>query len=122
MGAQRARHLAIGFIVAIVLSIAAGRMATRGDGLAAAAADLRSTASSTLAVTLPSALQTFVAVTPCRVADTRGDGFTGQYGPPSIGAGGVRTFTIEVTDEPWPSAPIVKTVQRCSSVAKRLTE
>jgi hypothetical protein len=26
----------------------------------------------------------FVGITPCRVADTRGNGFTGQYGPPAL--------------------------------------
>jgi hypothetical protein len=36
----------------------------------------------------------FVAVTPCRVADTRGNGFTGAYGPPSIAANTTRTFVI----------------------------
>jgi N-acetylneuraminic acid mutarotase len=36
----------------------------------------------------------FVAVTPCRVADTRGYGFTGEYGPPAIGGSGTRVFTI----------------------------
>ena len=36
----------------------------------------------------------FIAVTPCRVADTRGNGFTGAYGPPSIGADTSRSFTI----------------------------
>jgi hypothetical protein len=36
----------------------------------------------------------FVAVDPCRVADTRGNGFTGAYGPPSIGANATRTFVI----------------------------
>ncbi len=37
----------------------------------------------------------FVPITPCRVADTRaGFGFTGAYGPPSIGAGSSRTFDI----------------------------
>jgi hypothetical protein len=36
----------------------------------------------------------FIAVTPCRVADTRGNGFTGAYGPPSIGADTSRPFTI----------------------------
>jgi hypothetical protein len=35
----------------------------------------------------------FVAITPCRVADTRGLGFTGQAGPPAINTG-VRTFQI----------------------------
>ncbi len=37
----------------------------------------------------------FYAVTPCRVADTRGNGFTGQYGPPAIAGNGTqRTFAI----------------------------
>lgn len=36
----------------------------------------------------------FLAVTPCRIADTRGNGFTGAYGPPSIGANTQRTFGI----------------------------
>jgi len=36
----------------------------------------------------------FVAVTPCRGADTRGAGFTGQYGPPSLAGNSTRTFTI----------------------------
>ena len=36
----------------------------------------------------------FIAVSPCRVADTRGNGFTGAYGPPSIGADTSRAFTI----------------------------
>ncbi len=36
----------------------------------------------------------FVGITPCRVADTRGNGFTGQYGPPSLVANANRNFTI----------------------------
>ena len=36
----------------------------------------------------------FIAITPCRVADTRGNGFTGQYGPPSLVANATRSFTI----------------------------
>lgn len=41
----------------------------------------------------PSALA-FHAVTPCRIADTRGFGFTGPYGPPSLTAGPVRSFAV----------------------------
>jgi hypothetical protein len=89
---QRFRYLAIGFIIAIALAFAADRVATRGEGLAAAA-DVGSGLAAPLAIIVPPSLN-FVAVTPCRVADTRGNGFTGQYGPPSIGSGGVRTFTI----------------------------
>ncbi len=34
-------------------------------------------------------------LSPCRVADTRGNGFTGQYGPPAIAGGGTqRTFVV----------------------------
>ena len=36
----------------------------------------------------------FIGVTPCRVADTRGNGFTGAYGPPSLAANVTRSFTI----------------------------
>ena len=36
----------------------------------------------------------FIALTPCRVADTRGNGFTGQYGPPGLVANATRSFTI----------------------------
>jgi len=36
----------------------------------------------------------FVGITPCRVADTRGNGFTGAYGPPSLVANANRNFTI----------------------------
>ncbi len=37
----------------------------------------------------------FVPVSPCRVADTRGNGFTGAYGPPSlVGGGPARSFPI----------------------------
>src|SRR5437762_1587065 len=35
-----------------------------------------------------------IAITPCRVADTRGNGFTGAYGPPSLVADATRSFTI----------------------------
>ena len=36
----------------------------------------------------------FIGVTPCRIADTRGNGFTGQYGPPALVANATRSFTI----------------------------
>jgi len=44
-------------------------------------------------VASPSALP-FFAVTPCRVADTRGYGFTGPYGSPFMAGGVPRNFTI----------------------------
>ena len=36
----------------------------------------------------------FIAIAPCRVADTRGNGFTGAYGPPSLAAGSPRSFVM----------------------------
>jgi hypothetical protein len=36
----------------------------------------------------------FHATPPCRIADTRGFGFTGPYGPPSLNAGAVRSFAV----------------------------
>ena len=37
----------------------------------------------------------FYPLPPCRIADTRsGAGFTGQFGPPTMGAGTTRTFTL----------------------------
>ena len=36
----------------------------------------------------------FIEVTPCRLADTRGNGFSGGYGPPSLVANATRSFTI----------------------------
>lgn len=43
---------------------------------------------------LPTAALAFVAVSPCRLVDTRGNGFTGTFGPPSLGAGAPRTFAL----------------------------
>ena len=39
----------------------------------------------------------FIAVNPCRIADTRGLGFSGQAGPPALTAGTTRTFEISGT-------------------------
>lgn len=36
----------------------------------------------------------YYRVTPCRVADTRGNGFTGAYGPPTMAGGASRVFTV----------------------------
>src|SRR5262249_34399562 len=39
-------------------------------------------------VQAPAGAQDFVAMTPCRLVDTRaGQGFTGAFGPPSLGGG-----------------------------------
>ena len=36
----------------------------------------------------------FVGITPCRLVDTRGNGFTGQYGPPALTQGAPRNFVL----------------------------
>ena len=46
------------------------------------------------AVSTASAPLPFVAITPCRVADTRGNGFVGAYGAPPLVANATRSFTI----------------------------
>jgi hypothetical protein len=46
----------------------------------------------------------FIAITPCRVVDTRGNGFTGAYGPPAlVGNGPARAFDIQAG--PCPGIP-----------------
>ncbi len=45
---------------------------------------------------MPTAPLAFTGITPCRLADTRGNGFSGQYGPPQISAAG-RSITIVST-------------------------
>ena len=53
---------------------------------------------------LPTSPMPFVAITPCRVADTRGNGFTGAYGPPALAGGGAaRVFNIPAG--PCPGIP-----------------
>jgi len=37
---------------------------------------------------------TFVGITPCRIIDSRGNGFSGQWGPPILANGTSRTFQI----------------------------
>src|SRR5260221_6054329 len=48
----------------------------------------------TEAATTASAPLPFIAITPCRVAESRGNGFTGAYGPPALVANATRSFTI----------------------------
>jgi hypothetical protein len=36
----------------------------------------------------------FFSVTPCRIVDTRGNGFSGLFGPPALSAGAPRNFPI----------------------------
>src|SRR5712692_8307189 len=43
---------------------------------------------------LPTSPLPLIAIAPCRIADTRGNGFTGAYGPPSLPGGSPRNFTL----------------------------
>ena len=43
---------------------------------------------------LPTSASSYVGITPCRVVDTRGNGFGGSYGPPALTAGNPRTFVM----------------------------
>jgi len=43
---------------------------------------------------IPTDTLEFVGIAPCRVLDTRGNGFTGAYGPPLLSAGVPRNFTL----------------------------
>ena len=43
---------------------------------------------------LPTAPIAFIAIAPCRLADTRGNGFTGPFGPPSMIANASRIFPV----------------------------
>ena len=43
---------------------------------------------------LPSSALRFVAIAPCRLADTRGNGFSGAFGPPSLVASSTRDFPV----------------------------
>jgi hypothetical protein len=36
----------------------------------------------------------FIGVTPCRILDTRGNGFSGAYGPPALVASASRNFPL----------------------------
>jgi hypothetical protein len=44
--------------------------------------------------TVPTPPAAFVAIAPCRLADTRDSGFTGPFGPPRLPAAAERTFPV----------------------------
>jgi N-acetylneuraminic acid mutarotase len=53
---------------------------------------------------LPTVPVPFVAIVPCRVVDTRGNGFTGAYGPPAlVGNAAARAFNVPAG--PCPGIP-----------------
>ena len=43
---------------------------------------------------VPTSALPFMGIAPCRIVDTRGNGFTGTYGPPSLSAGVSRDFVL----------------------------
>jgi len=43
---------------------------------------------------VPTSALAFTGITPCRIADTRGNGFMGAYGPPALAAGSPRNFPL----------------------------
>lgn len=43
---------------------------------------------------VPTPALAFTGITPCRIVDTRGNGFIGSYGPPLLFAGVPRSFTL----------------------------
>jgi Chaperone of endosialidase len=53
---------------------------------------------------LPTAPVPFVAIVPCRIVDTRGNGFTGAYGPPAL-SGGATARAFNVPAGPCPGIP-----------------
>jgi hypothetical protein len=44
--------------------------------------------------TVPTVTSYFIATTPCRAVDTRGNGFGGAYGPPALAEGTPRDFIL----------------------------
>ena len=58
------------------------------------AGSVRALSTEGIAATQASSPLPFIALTPCRIADTRGNGFTGAYGPPSLSQGSPRNFTL----------------------------
>jgi len=55
---------------------------------------MRHTLSAAAAAAVPAPMP-FVAVAPCRLVDTRGNGQTGAFGPPSLGINGQRDIPIQ---------------------------
>jgi hypothetical protein len=69
--------------------------------LAAPARSTGDRAPEAVAVAAPFSPLPFVAITPCRMVDTRaGSGFLGPYGPPSLSAGAPRSFPMNSCDIP----------------------
>jgi len=56
----------------------------------------------TVSATIPAGALVFVAMTPCRIADTRNGTFPTGFGPPTLSGGATRTFAIQSTSSPCP--------------------
>ena len=65
---------------------------THDDGVRAGRRGLA--AAQVVPTAVPTNTLEFVGITPCRVLDTRGNGFTGAYGPPLLSAGVPRNFKL----------------------------
>jgi hypothetical protein len=94
------RSLGISLGVALAVAVALPAAAGNGGGIGNWAAPsswtppaAQTAGGRTALIATPQPLP-FVPITPCRVADTRGNGFTGTYGPPSMAGGASRNFTI----------------------------
>ena len=86
------KALFLGLMAALVAGFALGGQAIPNWSAPATWTPTRSSGAHTMTdITNP---LPFIGVTPCRVADTRGNGFTGAYGPPSLIADANRTFVI----------------------------
>jgi hypothetical protein len=81
----------LGLMAVLVAGFALGGQAIPNWSAPATWTPTRSSGAHALDITNP---LPFVGVTPCRVADTRGNGFGGAYGPPSLVANANRTFVI----------------------------
>jgi Collagen triple helix repeat (20 copies) len=78
-----------------VLSIAVGCLGL--GGFAAAQDEARAewdAPSSWTGAAIPTEPLQFVAIAPCRILDTRGNGFSGEWGAPQLAAGVARDFTL----------------------------
>jgi hypothetical protein len=68
---------------------------------------LSSDATTSLAAT-PAGSLVFVAMTPCRIADTRDAGYPAGFGPPSLVGNASRTFAIQSLSSPCPVPSIAQ--------------
>src|SRR5215468_7551976 len=82
---------------------------TRAESQAAAKPDTFSAVSNdtSLAAT-PAGSLVFVAMTPCRIADTRDATYPAGFGPPSLSGNATRTFAIQSPSSPCPVPAIAE--------------